>query len=167
MWSFESGARNLLIALGLSLALGAVSGCSFAPVYGEGSVAEQTLQLNYAKPNTRLEQVVYQELELRLGANPPSEAPLVTVAVFTATRTLTKSKAVTANPVTEITATGTVTVVKDGVILQSFVRKATVSYTTNSQVLANNSAATDAGERAAKALAESIRLSLIGLLAGR
>ena len=43
-------------------------------------------------------------------------------------------------------------------------RSATAQYTTNSQVLANVSAATEASERAARAAAESLRLAQLATL---
>jgi len=167
MWSFKRAARNAVLALGILASLGAVAGCSFAPVYGNGGAAEQALALNYAKPLTRLEQIVYQELTLRLGAYADPDAPLVTIVVYTGTRTLTKTKTLNPTPITEVTAVGIVTVVKGEEILTTFTRKATASYTQATQVLANKSAETDGEERAAEALAESIRLSLIATFAGR
>lgn len=164
---FKRAARNALLTLGILASLGAVSGCSFAPVYGDASVAEQVVALNYAKPLNRLEQIVYQDLALRLGAEAGPDAPLVTILVDTNRRSLTRSKTVNPTPSTEVTAIGTVTVTRGAEVVTTFVRKATATYTQNLQVLSNKAAETDGEERAAEALAESIRLALIAMLAVR
>jgi hypothetical protein len=147
--------------------LGAVCGCTFAPVYGDQGVATQKLVLNYGTPNTRIEQVIYQELSLRLGGATAPDAPVVNIVAtrsafataFSQTRDPAKPNRVTVNAI--------VTVTKNGAVLKSFARKASAEYTTNGQVLADNAAVDDAGERAAKAVAETIRLSLIALLMGQ
>lgn len=155
--------RKGLLALALLPALAAISACTLTPVYADRTVASEKLALNFGTPHNRLEQVIYQELELRLGHGGP-EAPLVTIGAGGGSYAVAQSQ--TADPAKPNRATvGTsVTVTKDGKVLQSFSRSASADFTTNSQVLADNSAITDANERAAKAVAETIRLSLIGLL---
>ncbi|MET3927714.1 hypothetical protein [Devosia sp. 2618] len=150
--------------LGASLALGA---CSFSPVYS-GALAEQPLlNFAYAKPNSRLEQVVYQELALRFGSSDSETAPLARVSVSVSTDRPLMSRTNNPNKLTELTVTATLVVTyRDGrtvepVRLSHF---ATAQYTTSSQVLANNVARTDAAERAAKAAAESLRLAILASL---
>ena len=53
----------------------------------------------------------------------------------------------------------------DGTVLFSGTRNASADYTTNAQALANQAAETEAAERAAKALADTIRLTLLAALA--
>ena len=52
-----------------------MSACTLTPVYS-GRLAEQPLlDLAYAKPNNRLEQIIYQDLALRLGASDAPHGP--------------------------------------------------------------------------------------------
>ena len=165
--SLSRALRPLAIAgmLTLSAALGA---CSFAPVYSSGSLASQPLlNLAFAKPNTRLEQVVYQELGLRFGHSEAATAPLAQVSVSAPTSDSVFSQ--TRNPAKpmEVTATATLTITyRDGsgkppVKLTRF---ATASYSRSGQVLADKEAEREAAERAARAAAESLRLGLLATL---
>jgi hypothetical protein len=52
----------------------------------------------------------------------------------------------------------------EGAEALSFTRRASADYTTSGQVLADQAAATDAAERAARAAAESLRLALLAAL---
>jgi hypothetical protein len=155
-----------LLALALVPALAAVSACTLTPVYGDKAVASEELALRFGTPNTRIEQVIYQTLSLRLGGATRPDAPLVTITASGYGTSTAMS--VTPDPAkpNRATVTANVLVTKDGKVLQSFSRTASASYTTNGQVLADNSAITDASERAAKEVAETVRLSLIALLMG-
>lgn len=165
--SLSKALRPIALAgiLALSTALGA---CSFAPVYSSGTLASQPLlNLAFAKPNSRLEQVVYQELSLRFGHSEAPDAPLAQVYVSSSAADTMLSQ--TANPEkpVEVTATATLTITyRDGsgkppVTLTRF---ATAGYTRSDQVLADREAAREAAERAAKAAAESLRLGLLAAL---
>ncbi|WEK04204.1 MAG: hypothetical protein P0Y65_18795 [Candidatus Devosia phytovorans] len=163
---------NTLRVLGFSavvLASGAFLGaCSFQPVYS-GVVANQPmLNLAYAKPASRLEQVVYQEFSLRLGASDAPTAPLAQVAIALGSggmAPMTDTVSGVEQARVEVTATLTLTR-RDGSTDKPLVisRRATAQYTTNDQVFANSTAATEAQERAAKAAAESLRLALLAAL---
>lgn len=152
------------LLLGMGLALGA---CSFSPVYS-GALADQPmLNLAYAKLNSRLEQVIYQELSLRFGSSSAETAPLAKV---TASRSVTtEARSVTANPgkPRAVTVTATLTITKrDGTQSApvTITRSATAEYTQSDQIMANNAAVSDAEERAAKAAAESLRLGVLAAL---
>ncbi|UJW84323.1 hypothetical protein [Devosia sp. SL43] len=149
------------LALGLATSLGA---CSFAPVYTGPLASQPMLNLAYAKPNSRLEQVVYQELALRFGSSDAATAPLATVSVSSSAADTMLSATANPSKAIEVTVTATLTITaRDGSTApaQSFTRMATASYTRNGQVLADNAAATEAAERAAKAAAESLRLAVL------
>ncbi|GLQ12225.1 hypothetical protein GCM10007913_41580 [Devosia yakushimensis] len=165
--SLSRALRPIAIAgmLTLSAALGA---CSFAPVYSSGSLASQPLlNLAFAKPNSRLEQVVYQELALRFGHSEAPTAPLAQVFVSASASDSVLSR--TANPAKpmEVTATATLTITyrddsgKQPIRLTRF---ATAGYSRSGQVLADKEAEREAAERAAKAAAESLRLGLLATL---
>ena len=75
MSSFSAFARKGLIALALSGTV-LLAGCSgFRPVYGEHGIANDRMELAYAKPASRLEQIIYQEFVLRFGRSQNPDAP--------------------------------------------------------------------------------------------
>jgi len=161
MWSSKPWLVALAIAAPLLLA-----GCSgLRPVYGTGGVGDR-LELSYAEPETRLEQIIIQDLALRLGDSQRSDVPQVDITATTKTRELTRTSVV--KPVTQhevtITATYTVTSV-DGEVMLTGTRRAAADYSATTQVLADEAAAKDAAERAARAVADTIRLSILGQLA--
>lgn len=159
--------RTALTALALSSAV-ALGACSFQPVYS-GRLAETAqMPLAYAAPAGRLEQIVYAELALRFGRTTAPTSPLAAVSLSTSTRTPYLS--VTANPNTpyETTVTATLTVTpRDGAGGRpvTVTRTATAQFTRSGQVLADTAAETEAQERAAKAVAESLRLAVLAALA--
>jgi LPS-assembly lipoprotein len=167
MSSFNGRLRKGLLALALLPAFAAISACTLTPVYGDRAQTDEKLALNFGTPTTRVEQVIYQALSFRLGGATSPDAPLVTIVASSYGTSTALS--VTQDPAkpSRATVTANVTVRKGGKVLQSFSRTATASYTTDGQVLADNSAVTDASERAAKEVAETIRLSLIALLMGQ
>lgn len=164
--SLSSSMRSIALAailLGGATALGA---CSFTPVYSGALASQPMLELAYAKPTTRLEQIIYQELALRLGSSEATTAPLVMATVATTRVALGSSATANPNKPYRVTVTATLSVTpRDGSGSPlSFTRMASADYTTSSQVMANNAAATDAQERAARAAAESLRLALLASL---
>ena len=165
--SLSSSMRSIALAailLGGATALGA---CSFTPVYSGALASQAMLELAYAKPTTRLEQIIYQELALRLGSSEATTAPLVMATVATTTAAIGKSDTANPNNAYRVTVTATLTVTPrkpgSGEPL-SVTRMASAEYTTSSQVLAGTAAAADAQERAARAAAESLRLALLASL---
>ncbi len=169
MWSFKPMRRYALFAA--LLAVPALSACSsFQPVYSSqaGQMAEPTIiELAFAKPAGRLEQIVQQELALRFPTTTNPQAPLATISVQTigGQSFLTASGGVLGQVKTGVTATITIKP-RDGTKTEPFkiTRSADTSYTTSGQVLADRAAANEALERAAKAAAESLRLALLGVL---
>lgn len=166
MSSFSATARKGLILLALSGAL-ALSGCSsFRPVYGDNGVANARMELNYAKPASRLDQVIYQEFVLRFGRTQNPDAPRMAVSTSSVSRALTHTNVT--KPATQyevaVTATATITTA-DGRQVFAGSRSASASYATVGQVLADTEAANEAGERAAKEAAEGLRLAILGALA--
>ena len=165
--SLSSSLRRIVLA---SLMLGfgtALSGCSFSPVYSGTMASQPLLNLAYAKPNSRAEQVIYQELALRLGLSTSETAPLASVTVSSAAADTMLSATANPSKAVEVMLTATLTIAKrDGSATpaQTFTRTATASYTRSGQVLADNAAAADASERAAKSAAESLRLAVLAAL---
>ena len=164
--SLSRGLRATLVVAVLGLAP-VLSACSFQPVYS-GRLAEQsTMDIAFAKPATRLEQIIYQDLAFRLGRSDSSTAPLASVTVQTSvseaflSATNNPSKLYEANISAQLTITP-----RDGNGGQPIIitRSAKAQYTRNGQLLADQSAEIDAQERAAKSVAESLRLGVLAAL---
>lgn len=163
--SWSSSLRAVVLAV--ALAAPVLAGCSgLRPVYGTGGAVDGRLALNYADPASRLDQIIIQDLSLRLGKGGGLDAPLVRISTASGSRDLTRTAV--ARPVTqkEMAVTAVYSVVApDGRVLLNGQRKATAQYSTSGQVLADEAAAKDASERAARAVAETIRLSILSQLA--
>ncbi|SFZ85084.1 hypothetical protein SAMN02983003_2374 [Devosia enhydra] len=159
---------TLLKALALTAALIApLAACSsLTPVYSDGQIGARQMSFAYAEPRNRLEQVIYQELGLRLGKTTDPSAPLIQVTASVYSRDLTLGSNPAPADAREATVTATAKVLDGpgGRELLQVRRNASASYTENAQGLANFSARTEAEERAAKAAAESLRLALLGAL---
>ena len=168
LWSEASHPLHRILFASLVLGLAATLGaCSFSPVYSGALASQPLLDLAYAKPNSRLDQVIYQELALRFGSSAAATAPLATVSASASAGDMMLSA--TANPAkaVEVTVTVTLTITpRDGSATppQSFTRMATANYTRTGQILADNAAAAEAAERAAKSAAESLRLAVLAAL---
>lgn len=166
MSSFSAQARKGLFLLALSSVL-ALGGCSsFRPVYGENGIASERMEMAYAKPASRLDQVVYQEFVLRFGRSQSPDAPLLTVTATAAGRGLTTTSI--SKPATQYQMRVTVLAVlttADGRTVFSGSRTAEAQYVAVGQVLADTEAANEASERAAKEAGEGLRLAILGALA--
>ena len=158
--------RSALVALAL-LGGTALAGCSgLQPVYGEQGIGMERDAFRYAAPNGRLDQIIYQELALRLGRSTSPAAPTVRITATSAARDLTRTSVSRPSEPLEMTVSALVEIIAaDGSVAWSATRSASALYTTDSQALAATEAAREASERAARALADTIRLSLIGALA--
>lgn len=159
--------RPIALAGSLLVAAVALGACSFSPVYS-GTLANQPmLDLAFAKPTSRLEQVIYQELALRFGSSVAPTAPLATVTVAASSGAVGLSATANPNKLSSLTVTASVTVTRrDGSDAApiTFTRQASAQYTTSGQVLADTAAGNEAAERAAKAAAESLRLAMLASL---
>ena len=165
MWSSSRVVQvgALLLTLAIAPALSACTG--FTPVYGDNGLGAQRLEVKYGTPGNRLEQIIYQDLALKLG-KAAGHVPTVSVSVSQAARDLATNTVV--NPVVQMqmTVTAAISVVDaDGKVLFQGSRSASADYTTNAQAFASQEAASEAAERAAKALADTVRLQVIAALA--
>jgi len=163
MWS--SKLRPIALVFGLGLLGAGLSGCSLTPAYSEQT---PRIELSYAQPTSRAEQIVYQDLAQRLGSVTRSDVPQVSVKVSQSVRDLARSESPGTTSAKEVVLSGLVTVLQeDGVrfnTLFSGTRTASASFNTSGQVLADRAAETEATERAAHSLAETIRLTLLSSL---
>jgi hypothetical protein len=159
MWSSSGVLRAAVLAL--TLALAACSG--FTPLYGDNGVGDRRVAVHYSAPKTRLDQIVYQDLALRLGKS--AGGPLVTVVTTQASRALTSQTKSVANQPYQVVVTAVVTVTgEDGRVLFTGTRSQAADYTQGPQVLANQQALQDAAENAAHLLADTLRLAILGAL---
>lgn len=159
--------RNSMLALALAGAT-ALAACSgFTPVYGERGIGVEKHAFRYDKPATRLDQIIYQELVLKLGRTSDSTVPMVRVTTTSSVRDLTKTAI--SNPASqkEALVSATIELVgPDGTIAFTAKRSASALFTADrAQALAETEAEKEAKERAARELAETVRLTLLGALA--
>ncbi|HVY51995.1 MAG TPA: LPS assembly lipoprotein LptE [Devosia sp.] len=166
-----SSSRRMVRTLGVCAALLAaplLAACSgFTPVYGTGGVTSQKIEIAFGQPGNRTEQIIYQDLRLRLG-QAAGPAPRLTVHTDVASRQLTDTSNVvsTMQRPEQVTVTAYITLTdQNGNTLFSGTRSETADYNGSSQVTSNNQAARDAAERAAHLLADTIRLTVLGALA--
>jgi hypothetical protein len=156
----------IVAVLALAPALSACTG--FTPVYGDNGLGNQRVDVRYGHPHTRLEQIVYQDLALKLGKSDSPDAPMVTVgvtAVLPVTDTTTVTTTVAAS---QVTVTAIVSVVgADGKSLFQGSRSVVEDFVKGNQAFANQQAAKGAAERGARELSETIRLQVIAALLKR
>ena len=165
MSSSRALVRAGLVALGLMLPV-VLAGCaSFRPVYGDNGIGAERIAIAYAKPATRLDQIIYQDLAVSLGKATTADAPLLTVVTKTSNRKLTRSDVNRPSDQRQATVSAMVTLTAaDGRVLFTGERSAAADYGTDGQGLAEAEALRNAEEQAAHALAETLRLTLIGAL---
>jgi len=159
-------ARAFVVALALS-ATAALSGCTgLRPVYGQPSTGVERYAFSYGAPASRLDQVIYNELRLRLGPHSSAgDALKISITSWSTIRVLTRSNVVRPSQQYEMTVHAVVRVAApDGRVLFNGQRRASADYQVVSQVLADTAAATDAAERAAKSLADTVRLTILSVL---
>ena len=160
--------RNILLSLTFTGSAIALSGCGLTPLYGDSSLTRQSMALSYAEPTSRLEQIVYQELGRSFAPSASADAPLVSVSVSRSGRGVTRTSNPGSTTNYEMVVTGTILIVgpePEKKVILNVTRQASASYTTTGQVLADNSADIEASERGARALAETLRLTVLATLA--
>lgn len=167
MWLLKNIGRRQTLKTILALGCAAtLSACSFTPLYGDNSAVGTSLDIRYAEPNTRLEQIIYQDLKLRLGREKTANAPLVTIATSAGSRRIGRTSSGSPATTYEATVTANVTVTEldsttgTSETIYNVSRAASATYTTNGQRLADQQAVEEANERAALAVAQTIRLLL-------
>lgn len=145
--------RTIVVFL-LATILGA---CSFQPIYGDKNLAQaSSIAFNYAAPNSREEQIVYQTLALSFPHSESAPHLKVFVAAWGGADFKSAGRGSTT---TSVSVTATATVAGKQVFRVN--RAAEAQYTYISQTLNTLSARIDARERAAKSAAESIRLAIL------
>ena len=164
MSSFSRAISLALMAVTLTLPLAACTG--IRPVYSDAGLGAQRVHVVYAAPNNRLEQIIYNDLALRLGNTGGAGAPTVTVTASSSTADLTTTTISTPVTPKQVTVRATMTVIAtDGRVLFSGQRSQTADITASAQALANRQAVDSAQRQAALLLADTLRLQILGALA--
>lgn len=154
------------------------SGCSFQPVYQTNAAGLDATSVSFdmAEPNSRLEQIIYQELSLRFTSSGQPNGPHLQVVASSSERvaslsatpqTRRRGVAIGSAEAVEVTVTATAVVTSPGVEAFTVTRVATALYNSNTpnSVLATSVAQEKAQEDAAKAAAESLRVALLARFA--
>jgi hypothetical protein len=153
--------RARLAFMALVVSTFALAGCTIRPVYSGPDINLMAWAFQYDQPATRLAMVVRDVLAVHFNVSKDPSAPRLRITASQWNRGLTLSR--TIGPVGNLQAvvTATVTVFNDSGVIFTATRSASANFQTNNQALANNEASIEAGERAAKAAAESLRLALL------
>lgn len=164
MSSFSRAVRlaGLLVALAAGLLLAACSGLT--PVYRTSAIGPLTETYRYSAPRNRLEQILLNDLTLKLG--PAGESgPRIVVTVSDAARDLTSDLTSTPLNPSQVIVTAQIQVFgADGTKLIDVTRSQSADFTTNASVLASNQARQSAAEKATHLLADTVRLTVLGAL---
>ena len=144
----------------------ALAGCTgLTPVYGDNGLGAHRVQIAYNAPNNRLEQVIYNDLSLKLGSDQGGSAAKLSVSASQRTVALTNDTVSSPALQRQMIVTAAVTLVgRDGVVLYSGALSQTADYTIGAQAFANQEAAANAAENAARLLADTIRLKVLAAL---
>lgn len=160
-----------MLALAVVAATSLAACSSYKPVYGDaGVMVAENGKFRFAPPQSRLDQIIYQNMLLTLGQSKSSTAPLVEITTSSASTDLTRSASDRPNDQRQAVVTALIKITSpSGAVVFNTTRSASAVYSVDSQGLANSEAQKDAEERAARELAETVRLTLIssmGLKAG-
>lgn len=161
-----SSSRAIASAMVAGALLVLLSGCTgLRPVYGDAALGGTTVHVSYSAPNNRLEQIIYNELALKLGKG-GDNAATVSVSARSSTADLVSTNTV-ASPVEakQVTVSASLIVTApDGTVLFSGNRSQTADLTYDAQALANQQATRAAERQAALLLADTLRLEVVGAL---
>ncbi len=141
--------------------------CTLTPVYSGRMAEHPSLDLAFAKPTSRIEQIINQDLALRLGVSELETAPLAKVTASAAVTGMALTQTANPNKPNEVTVTATLTITQrdaSSTPAVTLTRIATANFTTSGQISADQAAQTEATERAAHAVAESLRLAVLAAL---
>jgi LPS-assembly lipoprotein len=162
MSSFSRAAASALLAVAMLAPLAACTG--IRPVYSDAGLGAKRVHVVYAAPNNRLEQIIYNDLALKLGSG-GDNAPTVSVTAWSGTADLTNNTVSTPANAKQVTVSASLTVTApDGAVLFSGSRSQTADLTHSAQSLANRQATESAERQAALLLADTLRLEVLGAL---
>ena len=151
----------------------ALAGCTIRPVYSGPDIDRMAWAFQYDEPANRLAMVVRDELSIHFPPTHDPSAPRLRITASQSNRDLTISGLNTSGKTIlpsgkdngQATVRVTATVLNDSGVIFTATRFAAADYQTNRQVFGNSETRIEAGERAAKEAAESLRLALMAKFA--
>jgi hypothetical protein len=164
MLSFSRIVRLALVAVAL-VALTACSG--LRPVYSDAGLGAGEIKVRYAAPANRLEQIIYQELALKVGKgrDENESIPTVTVAASASYPSITNGSVSSPNSSKQAVVNAQLTVTApDGTVLFSGQRSQTADFQASGQALANRQAEDSAARQAAVLLSDTLKLQIMAAL---
>lgn len=174
MWSFKRcRASSTMVAL---LAVVTVAGCTVEPLrgarttVGSGSVSETLLATSVAEVNTRVAQQVRNELIFAMHGGNNNVAPRYQVKLGVTSRaaalSIQSSSLAPTSARVIMDASYTATEIATNRVVAQGTRRTFAAYDRTTQSFANERAERDAENRAAKEIAQQIRLALGQQLSG-
>ena len=151
---------QVLLFAAMAVALAACT--SFAPVYGSRTdSAVANIRFNYANPDDRLEQLVFNRLRVAFPASATASDPMLDIAVSVSSLSAPLSDSfATARPA-RIRVQAVVTITQGGQVLFEALRFVDTAYQTGKLTPAGISASLGAQESAAMSVAESVRAAIL------
>jgi len=174
LW-FNHSSRSALLAGLLAIAAAGMSGCTVQPlnsVESSGSVAPSELSgVDISEVNTRIGQQVRNHLIFGLngGGHPTGATHSLKLRVTTSTTDIAIVTTTTSPTASQVTVTTNYTLSENSSkeTIATGVRQAIASFDRTNQSFANQRAQRDAENRAAKEVAEQLRLVIAATIAGR
>lgn len=151
---------------GLVLAGLLLAGCSVTPVH-TGVSGANAVNLTYAEPLTRLEQIFYRHMSAGLGSDSVADDGQLSARIRVSSSRIGLANVSSLVTDHQITATVGYSVNKDGQTIATGSRTATANYQTTSQIVGDDVARASAEEQAVRAAAEQIKLALFAELSNR
>lgn len=135
---------------------------SFAPVYNDRSDFNmEAVRFNFAAPDSRLEQIIFDRLKLAFPAQAGPDDPVLDLAAGTVSLPGSMSNAFAVARPANVRVEATVTITKDDRALFEATRFADSAYQSGKLTPVDIASSAGAQESAARAAAESLRLSIL------
>lgn len=147
-----------------AIVLGAVAlaGCTITPVHSDRALTGASdIELSFATPKSRLEQITYQTIASRLGHSSSASAPAFSARVAVAATRVGLSTRSEPAVDHQVVASIAYRVESDGELVTSGTRTATAGYRTTGQVIADDTARQRAEEDATRAASQSVIAALL------
>lgn len=154
---------KLLRLAAMALLAGLLAGCtSFAPVYGDRSGAGMdSVRFNFSAPDSRLEQIIFDRLKLAFPGEAGPNDPVLDIAASTSAPAGSKSDAFEVARPVNVRVQATVTITLSDRVLFETTRFADTAYQNGKLTPVDIASRQGVGETAARAAAESLRLSIL------
>ncbi len=156
--------RIIRAILAIGIIAGTIAGCtSFSPVYGDRTVSSlEYARFNFAAPDSRIEQIVLDRLKVAFPGPALPTDPLLDVRVDTTGGLASAmSDSFDVGRPSNVRMQATVTIARDGSTIFTATRFSDTSYQGGKLNPVDIANVAGASERAAEAVAESIRAAIL------